>query len=200
MRTRTAARKDCDTHAYFLLPVRNGWPYSPTAADSVLCQTDRKFERIVADHGSMNLPETLLYYRRHPKHIWHGGSGRRRLAGDMAPPSARAQRSRRPDPLNQSGPTQELAGLLYAYAGARLLERDLNLLDAHQAQATNGSASGRHFGDGRKPRCRNVARRANPSLKSLRWRVAAGATLLSMAPGRALASMIGREGLGCFRY
>ena len=164
-----------------------------------------------------NLPQTLLCYRRHPKQISHGVNWRQRLARDVALLSARARRSGRPDPLKEmedktgalsfgeiadTFATKELARLLYAYAGARLLEREPQLVDANQAQAIIDAARGRYFGEGRKLRCQIVARTAKSSFKALHWRVAVEAMLLSLSisPGRALSSMMGRHGQGDFRY
>ena len=173
--------------------------------------------RLDERYALANLPQTLLCYRRHPKQISHGVNWRQRLARDVALLSARARRSGRPDPLDEIDdtltplsfgelaerfPTRELAGLLYAYAGARLLEKEARLEDAHQAQAIIDAARGSYFGDGRKLRCEIVARAAKSSFKALHWRVAAQALLLSLsiAPGRALSSMMGRHGQGEFRY
>ena len=96
----------------------------------------------------------------------------------------------------------ELRKLHDAYNGASLLETGSNLLDAHQAQAIIEATRGRYFGDGGKLRCEIAARAARASFKAHYWRAGAEAALLSlsMAPGRALSAMLGRNARGAFRY
>ena len=164
-----------------------------------------------------NLPETLLRYRRHSKQVSTGVNWRQRLARDMALLSARERRAGRPDPLNDleqeiaTRPSEEvmvapcaleLRKLHDAYNGASLLETGSNLLDAHQAQAIIEATRGRYFGDGGKLRCEIAARAARASFKAHYWRAGAEAALLSlsMAPGRALSAMLGRNARGAFRY
>ena len=164
-----------------------------------------------------NLPETLLRYRRHPKQVSTGVNWRQRLARDMALLSARERRAGRPDPLNDleremstrpfvevmdSARAPGLRKLHNAYLGAHLLEKGSKLLNTHQAQVINEAVRGRYFGDGGKLRCEIAARTARSSFKARHWRTAAEAALLSlsMAPGRALSAMLGRNARGAFRY